>query len=90
VKSLWSSSSPAIVANITWTNRIFVTPGNYSIGNGTDAASYEINHTIPVGNYTTFGFHLFVDGPLWTFGDVVWKDTEVWVTDVKNHDWCFK
>ncbi|KAE9380891.1 hypothetical protein N431DRAFT_449636 [Stipitochalara longipes BDJ] len=63
---------------------------NYSIGNGTNATSYEIDRVIPVDVYTKFGFRLSLNELLWSFGDVVWKNTEVWVTDVRNHDWCDK
>jgi len=38
--------------------------------------------------YTKVGFRLSLNRALWSFGDVVWKNTEIWVTDVKNHDWC--
>ena len=87
---MWSSSFSGSVKNITWSNRLFVTPGNYSIGNGTNATSYEIDRVIPVDVYTKFGFCLSLNGLLWSFGDVVWKNTEIWVTGARNHDWCNK
>jgi len=87
VTSFWSSSSGDL-ANTTWTNRIFVIPGVYGVGNG--STSYEFARTVPADDFTRAGLHLSLNGPLWSFGDVVWKNTEIWVTGEKNHDWCDK
>lgn len=87
VTTYWSASTENLTTT-KWTNRIFVVPGIYGVGNG--STSYDFARTVPTDMFTRVGFHLFLNGPLWSFGDVVWKNTEIWVEGARNHDWCDK
>jgi len=79
------------LADKTWSNRIIITPGAYSLGNGSKPAgdaSHEISRTVAAADFTEIGWGLAMYGEQWSFGDIVYKDTEIWVDGAHDHKWC--
>jgi len=72
----------------TWSDKISVKPGAQSLAAGTAPAGFQVSRTITGGNYTQAGWGLGVYREYWSFGDVVWKDTEISVDGAQNHKWC--